>query len=314
MLTGEGADGGWSISNDKAASSGFLDVVPGLKLSELARRCICQTGAAFSRQMARGWKLPSAAKTHGSIPIAYSQFQSCVSTPSRCEVMNDSHPWGELGFPLEKPNAGPRSIVASGSRRGSISGPSVTDQRRPRGHAPLGRSSLPFLDEVFDFTAKLPTLEAAWIPRQVSAAPARGTLVQIDRSTRQSYLSRTLDSFHMDPEPLFVAQLLSDSLRCTGYFDVGEVTRWRKGFREMRAGSLPGSPWKWGDCGRATSSGINSWAADWRICLSGPPPKHLYKRRSAVARPHHPSFCRVCFPISFISGSSFSLSAPGHHF
>jgi asparagine synthase (glutamine-hydrolysing) len=44
----------------------------------------------------------------------------------------------------------------------------------------------------------------------------------------------------MDPEPLFVAQLLSEnSLRRTGYFDVREVTRWRKGFREMRAGSLP---------------------------------------------------------------------------
>ena len=49
-----------------------------------------------------------------------------------------------------------------------------------------------------------------------------------------------LDSFHMDPEPPFVAQLLSeDSLRRTGYFDVEEVTRWRKGFRELRAGSLP---------------------------------------------------------------------------
>ena len=44
----------------------------------------------------------------------------------------------------------------------------------------------------------------------------------------------------MDPEPPFVTQLLSeDSLRRTGYFDVKEVTRWRKGFREMRAGSLP---------------------------------------------------------------------------
>ena len=36
------------------------------------------------------------------------------------------------------------------------------------------------------------------------------------------------------------AQLLSeDSLRRTGYFDVSEVTRCHKGFREMRAGSLP---------------------------------------------------------------------------
>jgi asparagine synthase (glutamine-hydrolysing) len=49
-----------------------------------------------------------------------------------------------------------------------------------------------------------------------------------------------LDSFHMDPEPAFVSQLLSEnSLRRTGYFDIGEVTRWRKDFRKLRAGSLP---------------------------------------------------------------------------
>ena len=37
-----------------------------------------------------------------------------------------------------------------------------------------------------------------------------------------------------------MSQLLSeDSLRKTGYFDVKEVTHWRKAFRNMRAGSLP---------------------------------------------------------------------------
>jgi asparagine synthase (glutamine-hydrolysing) len=44
----------------------------------------------------------------------------------------------------------------------------------------------------------------------------------------------------MNPEPPFVAQLLSDeSLRKTGYFDSAEVKRWRNDFRKMRAGSLP---------------------------------------------------------------------------
>jgi asparagine synthase (glutamine-hydrolysing) len=37
-----------------------------------------------------------------------------------------------------------------------------------------------------------------------------------------------------------VAQLLSDeSLRRTGYFDIQEVTHWRKAFRQLKAGSLP---------------------------------------------------------------------------
>jgi asparagine synthase (glutamine-hydrolysing) len=44
----------------------------------------------------------------------------------------------------------------------------------------------------------------------------------------------------MEPEPPFVAQLLSDeSLRKAGYFDAAAVTRWRTDFRKMRAGSLP---------------------------------------------------------------------------
>ncbi|RYD64169.1 MAG: asparagine synthetase B, partial [Verrucomicrobiaceae bacterium] len=49
-----------------------------------------------------------------------------------------------------------------------------------------------------------------------------------------------LDSFHIDPEPAFVMQLLSDeSLKKTGYFDIAEVTKWRKSYRTLRAGSLP---------------------------------------------------------------------------
>ena len=44
----------------------------------------------------------------------------------------------------------------------------------------------------------------------------------------------------MDPEPPYVAQLLSeDSIRRTGYFDLKEVTHWRQKFRELREESLP---------------------------------------------------------------------------
>ena len=49
-----------------------------------------------------------------------------------------------------------------------------------------------------------------------------------------------LDSFHMDPKPKFVGQLLSEeSLRRTGYFDAAAVHYWRRAFRQMPAGSLP---------------------------------------------------------------------------
>jgi asparagine synthase (glutamine-hydrolysing) len=70
-------------------------------------------------------------------------------------------------------------------------------------------------------------LAERWIPKSIAR---RGKVI----------FRAPLDSFHTDPEPPFVAQLLSeDSLRRTGYFDLQEVARWRKGFRELRAGSLP---------------------------------------------------------------------------
>ena len=101
----------------------------------------------------------------------------------------------------------------------------------------------PFLDEdVFDFTARLHPrwklrgfrdkhllrlLAERWLPPSVY-------------QRRKVIFRAPLDSFHMDPEPPFVGELLSEeSLRRTGYFDVAAVHHWRKAFRQMRAGSLP---------------------------------------------------------------------------
>lgn len=71
--------------------------------------------------------------------------------------------------------------------------------------------------------------------------------IDIDHFTPSSPERAPLDSFHMEPEPPFVGQLLSEeSLRRTGYFDIESVRHWRNAFRKMRAGSLPGSRWKWG--------------------------------------------------------------------
>jgi asparagine synthase (glutamine-hydrolysing) len=101
----------------------------------------------------------------------------------------------------------------------------------------------PFLDEeVFDFLAKLHPrwklrgfrdkhllrlLAERWLPPSVYR--------------RSKVIFRApLDSFHVDPEPPFVAQLLSEeSLKRTGYFDVSAVRHWRHAFRKMRPGSLP---------------------------------------------------------------------------
>jgi asparagine synthase (glutamine-hydrolysing) len=101
----------------------------------------------------------------------------------------------------------------------------------------------PFLDEeVFAFLARLDPkwklrgfrdkhllrlLAERWLPASVY-------------KRRKVIFRAPLDSFHMDPEPAFVSQLLSEeSLHRTGYFDPAAVHHWRRAFRLMPAGSLP---------------------------------------------------------------------------
>src|SRR6202012_1619010 len=101
----------------------------------------------------------------------------------------------------------------------------------------------PFLDEEgFDFTAKLHPrwklsgfkdkrllrmLAEKWVPKSIAR--------------RHKVIFRApLDAFHMDPEPPYVTQLLSEeALRRTGNFDGNAGGHWRWEFRKLRPGSLP---------------------------------------------------------------------------
>src|SRR5216684_3299945 len=249
VLTGEGADE-WLVGYPwyKAAKlMGFLDAVPGLKLSKLARRCYLRLNKVphfppeWRERVETSVGGPNAwIDSYGLLAISKLRFYS----EEMREVMNDSQPWGELGFPLEKARRwAPLNRGIWIAARVLLAGHLL----QAKGDRVAMHSSVevryPFLDEdVFAFTVKLHprwklrgfhdkyllrVLAERWIPKSIAR---RGKVI----------FRAPLDSFHMDPEPRFVAQLLSeDSLRRTGYFDVSEVTRWRKGFREMRAGSLP---------------------------------------------------------------------------
>src|SRR2546421_2470196 len=236
VLTGEGADE-WLVGYPwyKAARlMGFLDFVPGLKLSELARRCyLCLNKVPHFPPEWRERVESSVGgqnawiDSYGLLAISKLRFYS----EQMREVMNDSHPWGELGFPLEKAKRwAPLNRGIWIAARVLLAGHLL----QAKGDRVAMHSSVevryPFLDEeVFDFTAKLHPrwklrgfrdkyllrlLAERWIPKSIAR---RGKVI----------FRAPLDSFQMDPEPRFVAQLLSeDSLRRTGYFDVSEVTRW----------------------------------------------------------------------------------------
>ena len=296
VLTGEGADE-WLVGYPwyKAAKlMGFLDVVPGLNLSDWARRGYLRLNKVPHFPPEWRERVESSIggqnawiDSYGLLAISKLRFYS----EQMREVMNDSHPWGELGFPLEKAKRwAPLNRGIWIAARVLLAGHLL----QAKGDRVAMHSSVevryPFLDEeVFDFTAKLHPrwklrgfrdkyllrlLAERWIPKSIAR---RGKVI----------FRAPLDSFHMDPEPPFVAQLLSeDSLRRTGYFDVKRSDALAERLsRNAGRTRCRDSPWKW-DSPRSSppSSGtINSWAAAWRICRSGPPPKHLCKRRSAVA-------------------------------
>jgi asparagine synthase (glutamine-hydrolysing) len=249
VLTGEGADE-WLVGYPwyKAAKlMNYLDVLPGVNLSDWARRGYLRMNkvphfpAAWRARVEDSIGGPNAwIDSYGLLAISKLRFYSSEMRT----VMNESHPWGELGFPRERARRwAPLNRGIWMAARVLLAGHLL----QAKGDRVAMHSSVevryPFLDEaVFDFTAKLHPrwklrglrdkyllrlLAERWIPKSIAR---RGKVI----------FRAPLDSFHMNPEPPFVAQLLSDeSLRRTGYFDIQEVTHWRKAFRQLKAGSLP---------------------------------------------------------------------------
>lgn len=249
VLTGEGADE-WLAGYPWykiAKIFGALDVIPGLRLSDLARRAFLRLNKvphypATSRKM---WEDavggPNAwIDSYGVLALSKLRF---YGEPMR-EVLATARPWESLGMNLERAKHWtPLNRSLWVGARVTLAGHLL----QAKGDRVAMHSSVevryPFLDEdVFDFTSKLAPqwklkgfrdkhllrlVAERWLPKEIAR--------------RQKVIFRApLDSFHIDPEPKFVSELLSEeSLRRTGYFDIAQVRHWRKAFRELRAGSLP---------------------------------------------------------------------------
>ncbi len=249
VLTGEGADE-WLAGYPwykLARIMGLLDMIPGLRLSNAAVRAYfgLKKVPIYPRGFREGLENsvggPNAwIESFGVLSLSKLRL---YAEPLR-EVLEQTRPWTNLGIDLE------RAKQWAPLNRGLWVGARVTlagHLLQAKGDRVAMHSSVearyPFLDEdVFDFTSKLhPSwklkglrdkhllrlVAERWLPKEIAR--------------RSKVIFRApLDSFHIDPEPKFVGQLLSEeSLRRTGYFDVAAVQHWRKGFRQMRAGSLP---------------------------------------------------------------------------
>ena len=249
VLTGEGADE-WLIGYPwyKAAKAlDYLDILPGLRLSDLARRGYLRLNKVpqYPREFRHGIEAaiggPNAwIDAYGLLGLSKLRFYS----EAMHTVREQANPWADLQIPLERARRWHplnRGIWMAG--RVTLAGHLL----QAKGDRVAMHSSVevryPFLDEeVFAFLSRLDPqwklrgfrdkhllrlLAERWLPPSVY-------------QRRKVIFRAPLDSFHMDPEPPFIAQLLSEeSLRRTGYFDVAAVRHWRQAFRGMRPGSMP---------------------------------------------------------------------------
>lgn len=246
VLSGQGADE-WLIGYPWYKGSkliGSLDILPGVRLSDLVRRSYLRLNGMpqyppeFRRNVERTVGGPNAwIDSYGLLGLSKLRFYS----ESMHAVRRSTDPWADLQIPLERARKWHplnRGIWIAG--RVTLAGHLL----QAKGDRVAMHSSVevryPFLDEaVFDFLAplhpdlKLRGLRDKHLLREVAAR----WLPEAAYKRRKAVFRAPLDSFHLEPEPQYVTQLLSDeSLKKTGYFDPAAVRHWRKAHRTMRAG------------------------------------------------------------------------------
>ncbi len=245
-LTGEGADE-WLAGYPWYKIHrllGLLDVVPGLRLSGLARRTFLKLTGAPRFPWSATHRIRAAAggdnawlEVYGLMSLARPRF---YSAEARVELrdytaydeldldrdaMRRWHPLNRSLYLGAKVHLAGLLLNAKGDR---VAMHSSVETRYP------------FLDEeVFDFLATVPPrwklrglrdkyllrlLGQRWLPREIAWR-------------RKAMFRAPFDSFHGDNVPAFVEQLLSaEALRKTGYFDPEAVRTWREVLRRL-------SPW-----------------------------------------------------------------------
>jgi asparagine synthase (glutamine-hydrolysing) len=243
-LTGEGADEWlagypWHKVNRVL---GLLDCIPGLPLSQLARRAFLRvTGAPrFPWQLTQ--RAQNAVAGHNGWLDIYglmSMSKLRFFSPAMKAVLADHVPYEDLGLNRERmARWHPLNRELYLSARAHLAGLLLNAKGdRVAMHSSV-ETRYPFLDEaVFAFLSRVPPewklrglrdkallrrVAERWLP----AAIAR---------RRKAMFRAPFDSFHLDQAPPFVEQLLSEgSLRKTGYFDAQAVRHWRQAFRTLR--------------------------------------------------------------------------------
>lgn len=246
-LTGEGADE-WLAGYPWYKVHkllGMLDVIPGIELSQVARRAYLRLTGAPKFPWAMTERVQNAVGGPNAWLNIYGLFGSTklrFFSADMWRQLGDHVPYEDLKLNLDRARKWhPLNRSLYLGARVMLPGLLLASKGdRVAMHSSV-ETRYPFLDEdVFDFLARL---HPSWKMRGLRDKLILRYVAQrwVPRSIawrRKAMFRAPLDGFHTTQLPTFVDQLLSpESLRKTGYFDVHAVRHWRKGFLHMRAGS-----------------------------------------------------------------------------
>jgi asparagine synthase (glutamine-hydrolysing) len=224
---------------------GLLDCVPGLPLSQLARRAYLRLIGAprFAWSQARRVQRMNGGRNawtdiYGLMSLSKLRFYSAWMH----KALDDHLPYEDLQPNLDRIRRWhPLNRSLYLGARIHLPGLLLNSKGdRVAMHSSV-ETRYPFLDEeVFTFLARLHPrwklrglrdkyilrlLAERWLPHRIAWR-------------RKAMFMAPFDSFHMEGAPSFVDELLSDeSLHKTGYFEPAAVRHWRQAFRTLRPGS-----------------------------------------------------------------------------
>lgn len=246
-LTGEGADE-WMGSYPWFRVHkvlGYLDVIPGLGLSQTVRRLFLRLSGAplFPKEVVRRTMAAVGGPNpwldmYGLMSLSKLRFFSAEMK----EVMAEGNPYADLGLDLERMKGWhPFNRGLALGARAHLPGLLL----KAKGDNVASRSAVqmryPFLDEdVFEFLSRL---HPSWKMRGLTDKYLLRLLVErhLPREIawkRKALFQAPFEGFHQGHAPPYVEQLCSrESLRKTGYFDPAAVAHWRTHVGSMKLGS-----------------------------------------------------------------------------
>jgi asparagine synthase (glutamine-hydrolysing) len=246
-LTGEGADEWlagypWHKVNRVL---GYLDVIPGLRLSQWLRRGFLRLTRAPRFPWVQIQRSQEAVGGHNGWLDVYglmSMSKLRFFSPEMWQAVGDHVPYEDLALDVPRLRRWhPLNRELALSARAHLAGLLLNAKGdRVAMHSSV-ETRYPFLDEdVCAFLARVPPryklrglLHDKFLLRRVAERWLPASIAQ----RRKAMFRAPFDSFHLEQTPPFVEQLLSEeALKRTGYFDPSAVTRWRRDFRGLRGG------------------------------------------------------------------------------